>query len=58
MTRPAPVAGWSGARRTAAELVCDYDWDGAIGPVVVSLIAMAGSFVLFLRRAQTPAIAS
>ena len=33
---PAPV-GWSGSVRSAADLVRDYDWDGAIGPVCADL---------------------
>ena len=42
MTRPASSAGWSGARRTAAELVCDYDWDGLVGPVCAELTDLLG----------------
>ncbi|WP_375404352.1 methyl-accepting chemotaxis protein [uncultured Sphingomonas sp.] len=31
------AAGWSGSVRTAAELICDYDWDGAMGPVCAEI---------------------
>jgi len=36
---------------------CSMFGDGAAGPVIVSLFAIAGSYALFVRRAQTPAVA-
>ncbi len=37
MSAPGISTGWSGNVRTAAELICDYDWDGEIGPVCAEL---------------------
>jgi methyl-accepting chemotaxis protein len=36
----ASPSGWSGGVRTAAELVCDYDWDGQVGPVCADIAAL------------------
>ena len=42
MTAPAEHGSWSGSTRSAAELIGDYDWDGAIGPACRELDALFG----------------
>ena len=49
-----PAAAVIGA---AVYAVCSIFGDGAAGPVIVSLFAIAGSIALFMRRSQTPAVA-
>jgi len=49
-----PAAAVIGA---AVYAVCSIFGDGAAGPVIISLFAIAGSIALFMRRSQTPAVA-
>ncbi len=50
-----PAAAVIGA---AVYAVCSLFGDGAVGPVIISLLGIAGSIALFLRRNQTPAMAT
>nr|MBA2545562.1 inorganic phosphate transporter [Solirubrobacterales bacterium] len=48
-----PAAAAIGAAVYAA---CSAFGDGAVGPVVISVLALGGSTALFLRRSQTPVV--